>query len=80
MRFLLCSSDEEREKNVQTTYLNFNICSLTLSTTQRLVNHDAAIGKSTALTLCTGSQQECSHRGGHSKAAVCRFDWMRKEI
>lgn len=51
-----------------TTHLNFNIGSLPLGTSQRLMNHDTTVGKGATLALGTGTQQKGSHRGRHSEA------------
>src|SRR5690554_4462654 len=38
-----------------------DILSLSLSSTQWLMNHDVRIGQRKPLALCSGCQQECSH-------------------
>jgi len=41
---------------------------LSLRASERLVNHDAAVGQRAALALCAGAQQEGAHRGGGAEA------------
>mmetsp|Transcript_20055 Transcript_20055/g.41957 ORF Transcript_20055/g.41957 Transcript_20055/m.41957 type:complete len:273 (-) Transcript_20055:80-898(-) len=48
--------------------LNFNISRLALGSSQRLMDHDTAVGQGTTLSLGTRSQQKSSHTGSHTKA------------
>mmetsp|Transcript_4297 Transcript_4297/g.6301 ORF Transcript_4297/g.6301 Transcript_4297/m.6301 type:complete len:218 (-) Transcript_4297:152-805(-) len=48
--------------------LNFNIGSLSLCASQGLMNHNTCIGKRTAFAGCSGTQQEGTHTGSHTKA------------
>ena len=49
---------------------DLNIGALTGQTAgnQRLVDHDLAVRQSDTLSLCTGRQQECTHRSSHTDA------------
>lgn len=44
--------------------LDLNVCGLTLCTTQRLMNHDAAVGKAVALALRDGEGGSEAHAKG----------------
>mmetsp|Transcript_5962 Transcript_5962/g.16188 ORF Transcript_5962/g.16188 Transcript_5962/m.16188 type:complete len:273 (-) Transcript_5962:25-843(-) len=48
--------------------LDLDVGGLSLGTSQRLVDHDAGVGKGSSLALGAGAQQEGSHAGGHTEA------------
>ncbi len=51
--------------------LNCDIGGLAAQTGQRLVHHDASVGKCVPLAGSAGGEQELSHRGGHAHADRC---------
>ena len=48
--------------------LNFNVCGLSLCSSERLVDHDASVGEGTSLSRSTGTEQEGSHTSRHAEA------------
>ena len=47
---------------------NEDVRSLALSPAQRLVDQDAGVGERRTLALLAGTEQDCTHRGGHAGA------------
>lgn len=59
---------EQRPNEQNFPCLDFNIRSLTLCATERLMDHDTGVGQALSFALCTRRQEECAHGGSGSKA------------